>query len=37
MKAVVFDIDGVLFDTESVCMKAWDYAGEVMGVSYHIA
>ena len=32
MKAVVFDMDGVLFDTESVCMKAWDYAGEVMGV-----
>ena len=32
MKAVVFDMDGALFDTESVCMKAWDYAGEVMGV-----
>ena len=32
MRAVVFDMDGVLFDTESVCMKAWDYAGEVMGV-----
>lgn len=32
MKAVVFDMDGVLFGTESVCMKAWDYAGEVMGV-----
>lgn len=32
MKAVVFDMDGVLFDTESVCMKAWDYAGELMGV-----
>ena len=32
MKVVVFDMDGVLFDTESVCMKAWDYAGEVMGV-----
>ncbi len=32
MKAVVFDMDGVLFDTESVCVKAWDYTGEVMGV-----
>lgn len=32
MKAVVFDMDGVLFGTESVCMKSWDYAGEVMGV-----
>lgn len=32
MKAVIFDMDGVLFDTESVCMKAWDYTGEKMGV-----
>lgn len=23
MKAIVFDMDGVLFDTEVVCMKAW--------------
>ncbi len=23
MKAVVFDMDGILFDTEIVCMKAW--------------
>lgn len=30
--AVVFDMDGVMFDTESVCMKSWDAVGEEMGV-----
>lgn len=32
MNAVVFDMDGVLFDTEKVCMLSWDRAGEQMGV-----
>lgn len=32
MNAVVFDMDGVLFDTEKVCMLSWDRAGELMGV-----
>lgn len=30
--AVVFDMDGVLFDTESICLKAWKAVGE----EYHI-
>ena len=39
MKAVVFDMDGVLFDTEIVCMKSWMAIAEkwglpVMAVSY---
>ncbi len=28
MKAVIFDMNGLMFDTERVFMKAWDYAGE---------
>lgn len=33
MKAVVFDMDGVLFDTESVCFSAWDAVSKKMNVS----
>jgi haloacid dehalogenase superfamily, subfamily IA, variant 3 with third motif having DD or ED len=29
---VIFDMDGLMFDTESVFVKAWDYAGEQMGI-----
>ena len=32
MKAVVFDMDGVLFDTEIVCMKAWIAVAEENGM-----
>jgi len=32
MKAVVFDMDGLMFDTERVAIFAWDYAGEKMGL-----
>lgn len=31
-RAVIFDMDGVMFDTESVCMKSWDAVGEEMGI-----
>lgn len=32
MKAVVFDMDGVLFDTEKLGFAAWDYASEKMNI-----
>ena len=32
MKTVIFDMDGLMFDTESVFVKAWDYAGEKIGI-----
>ena len=32
MKATVFDMDGLMFDTERVAILAWDYAGEKMGL-----
>ena len=32
MRAVVFDMDGLMFDTERVCVQAWDYAGDKMGI-----
>ncbi len=31
-RAVVFDMDGVLFDTERVYYEAWDIVGEEMGI-----
>lgn len=32
MKAVIFDMDGLMFDTEAAHVKAWDHAGERMGI-----
>ena len=32
MKAVVFDMDGLMFDTERVFALAWDYVGVEMGL-----
>ena len=29
---IIFDMDGLMFDTEKVVIKAWDYAGEKIGV-----
>ncbi|MBQ8200753.1 MAG: HAD-IA family hydrolase [Clostridia bacterium] len=32
MRAFIFDMDGLMFDTERVFIGAWDYAGEQMGL-----
>ena len=32
MKTVIFDMDGLMFDTEMVFSLAWDYAGEKLGI-----
>lgn len=29
---VIFDMDGLMFDTERVFIKAWDYAGDKIGI-----
>ena len=33
MKAVVFDMDGVLFDTERLCMTSWLEVAKEKGIS----
>ena len=32
MRGVVFDMDGLMFDTERLFVQAWDYAGERAGL-----
>lgn len=29
---IIFDMDGLMFDTEKVFIKAWDYAGDKIGI-----
>ena len=31
MFSVIFEMDGTLLDTQSICIPAWDYAGEMQG------
>ena len=33
IKHVIFDMDGTLLDTQSICVPAWEYAGRMQGVS----
>ena len=33
IKAVIFDMDGVLLDTETICQKTWAIAAEEMNLS----
>lgn len=32
LKCIIFDMDGVMFDTEALCINAWDYAGEKLNI-----
>lgn len=33
IKAVIFDMDGILFDTERIAMQSWEKAGKDLGVT----
>ena len=32
MIGVIFDMDGTLFDTQKICILAWEYAGNLQGI-----
>ena len=32
MFSVIFDMDGTLLDTQSICVPAWEYAGKMQGI-----
>ena len=32
MFSVIFDMDGTLLDTQSICVPAWEYAGQKQGI-----
>lgn len=29
---IIFDMDGLMFDTEKVFIKAWEYTGDKIGI-----
>ena len=33
MFSVIFDMDGTLLDTQKICIPAWEYGGELQGIS----